>query len=51
MVSRNGTYYGRVRVPTLLVGLLQKHEIKISLRTKKLNEARAVNAEESSIYA
>ncbi|WP_251031677.1 DUF6538 domain-containing protein [Paraburkholderia strydomiana] len=41
LVSRNGTYYARVRVPTLLVGLLQKHEIKISLRTKNLNEARA----------
>ncbi len=41
LVSRNGTYYARMRVPTLLVGLLQKHEIKISLRTKNLNEARA----------
>lgn len=41
LVSRNGTYYARVRVPALLVGLLQKHEIKISLRTKNLNEARA----------
>ncbi|MCA8005142.1 site-specific integrase [Burkholderia cenocepacia] len=41
LVARNGTYYARVRVPTLLVGLLQKHEIKISLRTKNLNEARA----------
>jgi integrase len=41
LVCRNGTYYARVRVPTLLVGLLQKHEIKISLRTKNLNEARA----------
>ncbi|MBJ9658652.1 tyrosine-type recombinase/integrase [Burkholderia multivorans] len=41
LVSRNGTYYARVRVPALLVGLLQKHEIKISLRTKSLNEARA----------
>ncbi|WP_244285520.1 site-specific integrase [Caballeronia concitans] len=41
LVSRSGTYYARVRVPTLLVGLLQKHEIKISLRTKNLNEARA----------
>lgn len=41
LVSRNGTYYARMRVPTLLVGLLQKHEVKISLRTKNLNEARA----------
>lgn len=41
LVPRNGTYYARVRVPALLVGLLQKHEIKISLRTKNLNEARA----------
>ncbi|MCA7886171.1 site-specific integrase [Burkholderia contaminans] len=41
LVSRNGTYYARMRVPTLLVRLLQKHEVKISLRTKNLNEARA----------
>jgi len=41
LVSRNGTYHARVRVPTLLVGLLQKHEIKKSLRTKNLNEAGA----------
>ena len=41
LVSRNGTYYARMRVPTLLVGLIQKHEIKLSLRTKNLNEARA----------
>lgn len=41
LVCRNGTYYARVRVPTLLVDLLRKHEIKISLRTKNLNEARA----------
>jgi hypothetical protein len=41
LVSRNGTCYARVRVPTLLGGLLQKHEIKISLRTKNLSDARA----------
>lgn len=41
LVCRNGAYYARVRVPTLLVDLLQKHEVKISLRTKNLNEARA----------
>jgi integrase len=41
LVCRNGTYYARVRVPALLVSLLKKHEIKISLRTKNLNEARA----------
>lgn len=39
LIRRDGTYYVRVRVPTLAAATLQKCEIKVSLRTKDLKEA------------
>lgn len=41
LVRRDGTYYARKRVPKLLVDGVGKREIKISLDTKNLDEARA----------
>jgi len=38
--KRNGQYYFRIRVPDHLVVALKKKEIKVSLRTKDLKEAK-----------